>query len=940
MSQPAYRKKLIEVDLPLDDINQATSREPTSSSRHPWRMQHWWARRRLTACRAVIFGSLVDDPSSCPWEFPDKESQEKERIRLHDMMRELVKWETTDEGKQGTLDLIARAQYEVARSVARSRGETVPIDPTAVLTYLNERALPIYDPFAGGGSIPLEAHRLGLRVIATDLNPVAVLLNRAMIQLPSEFRNKAPINPSPGTISGGSGELRRTSTSGGLRQVTWRGATGLADDIRYYGRWVGERAFDEIGHLLPKATATDGSKATVIAWLWTRTVACPNPACRVSMPLTKTFEISKKRGYWIKPIADRVRKSVSFVVQNHNGGVPENGTVNNNSVTCIACNGVASLSYVRQQAMAGKLTEVMSAIVAEGNRQRLFFSPTSDHIQAAQHSFPDWRPSGNLPEKALGFRVQAYGFKEWHQLFTNRQLMVLTQFSDLIKQISQRIVSDGGDEKYAEVVSTYLAIALGKMADGNCGFVRWQNGGDSVAGLFSRQAISMIWDFAETNAFSNSTKNWNSQVNLIATALENLPTQTNVGSAYLADARTSEYANDGPIIVTDPPYYDNVGYADLSDFYYVWLRPILRDTYPDLFASILTPKGEEIVASPRFEQTRDRFEGMLGQVLRLIVSKCSQEYPSSILYAFKQKEDSSGGRASTGWETMLSALVSAGFQIIGTWPVLTEKPNRTRALGSNALEYSVVLVCRPRPDGAPAATRRDFLGALQAEMPAALDHLTTKGHIAPTDLAQAAIGPGMEIYSRYSAVNTISGEPVSVRDALAAINRAIDDYFEAQEGEIDAESRFCVDWLKQHGFAEGGYGEAELLSKARAVAIESDSMSGLLTAEVGRVKLHGMDDYGPDRPLSRGMTAWEGSMRMAWHLNREAGEGVDGASSVAREMVGLGADVESVERLARILYNHFDRKNDSANAVAFNNVVTSWQDILTRMQQAQNPRLL
>ena len=414
------------------------------------------------------------------------------------------------------------------------------------------------------------------------------------------------------------------------------------------------------------------------------------------------------------------------------------------------------------------------------------------------------------------------------------------------------------------------------------------------------------------------------QVEWVSRVVERLSTSVHPGKAHQADASTTILSDAGPVIVTDPPYYDNIAYADLSDFFYVWMRPLLRDMYPDLFAGIATPKAEEMIAEPtRFEDAYNRFEDLLRKTLRIIRERTSSEFPSSIFYAYKQQEEKRNGTTSTGWETMLSALVNAGFQVIGTWPMRTEMQSRLRSLNYNALASSVILVCRPRPAEAPNATRREFLGALQADLPAALDHLTREGHIAPTDLQQAAIGPGMEIYSRYSSVNTISGEPVTVGDALAAINQAIDNYFEAQEGEIDSESRFCVEWLKEHGLSEGTYGEAELLSQARNVAVESDLLRGLLTAEAGRVKLLRMDEYSPERPLSRGMTAWEGCMRMAWHLNREHGAGVAGAADVAREMARLGAEVESVERLARILYNHFDRKSDSANAVAFNNVVTS-----------------
>ena len=451
----------------------------------------------------------------------------------------------------------------------------------------------------------------------------------------------------------------------------------------------------------------------------------------------------------------------------------------------------------------------------------------------------------------------------------------------------------------------------------------------------------MKWDYAEANPFSTLAQNWRAGTERVAKSVGRLSSNVPAGQAHQADASTTVHANNEPVIVTDPPYYGNIHYADSSDFFYVWLRQLVRDIYPDLFAGILTPKSEEMIANQfRFQNPRVRFEDLLGETLRLIRKRCSPEFPSSIFYAYKQQEEQREGRTSTGWETMLSALVNAGFLIVGTWPMRTERTARSNALSANSLTSSVVLVCRPRSKDASIGTRRQFLDKLARDLPPALDHLTRESHIAPVDLAQAAIGPGMEIFSQFSRVETLAGERVTMRDALVQINRVVDDYHQAQEGEIDAESRFCVDWLKGHGFTEGGFGEAEVLSQARNVAIDSDSMNGLLTAEVGRVKLRHMDDFGADRPLSRGMTAWEGCMRMAWHLNREHGAGVAGAADVAREMARLGAEVESVERLARILYNHFDRKSDSPNAVAFNNVVTSWQDILTRMQQPQNPRLL
>ena len=926
-----YRRKLIEVDLPLDDINRESAREKSIRHGHPSTLHMWWSRKPLAACRAVIFASMVDDPSDCPDEFPTEEEQRTERERLHAIIRQLVKWESTDESQPGVQILLANTRYEIARSVARFRNETAPTDPDAVLEYLHQHTPPIYDPFAGGGSIPLEAQRLGLNAIASDLNPVAVLINKALIELPPKFKDLPPVNPKADPIGMMAGKGKKK------QRLPWRGASGLADDIRYYGVWMREEAFKRIGHLYPKAELSDGSDATVIAWLWTRTVPCQNPACGVQMPLLKTFQISKKKNnqHWIKPVVDRAAKRVSFVVQKHNGGVPKDGTVDRNSAVCIACNNAVPLSYVREQAKAGNMDEQMTAIVAEGHRCRLFMSPTNEHIQAAQDATSIWRPSEELTEQCLGISVQAYGFTHWHQLFTERQLAALTMFSDLLTEVRQRITSDGANVDYVDTICTYLALAIGRATDSGCSLARWQNSGDKVAGVFSLPAIPIVWNFAEVNIFSASTQNWMGQIEWVAKVIERLPVNVNRGAVHQADASTTIHAQDNPVVITDPPYYDNMGYAGLSDFFYVWLRPLLRDVYPGLFASILTPKTEEMIAGPQFENPQQRFEELLSETIKLIRERCSPEFPSSIFYAYKQQEEEREGRASTGWETMLTAIVLAGFQIVGTWPMRTERPVRSRALGSNALATSVVLVCRPRPDNALTATRRQFLDALEKELPAALDQLTRKGHIAPTDLAQAAIGPGMQIYSRYSRVETISGEPVSVRDALVEINRAIADYDERQEGDLDSESRFCLDWLKQHGYAEGPFGEAETLARAKDVIIDKLHDDRLLTAERGRVKLLPLDAFSDNEQLALGdTTAWEGCFRMAYHLNREDGRGVEGAAEVAREM---GSNAESVERLARILYNHYDRQGDSQNAVIFNNLVTEWQRI--REQMSNNEQL-
>ena len=868
---------------------------------------------------------MVDDPSSCPDEFPTEDEQRAERERLHDIIRKLVEWESTDESQPAVRVLLAKARYEIARSVARSWGETAPTNPAEVLDYLREKALPIYDPFAGGGSIPLEAQRLGLKAIASDLNPVAVLINKALIELPPKFKNQPPVNPEADRIGMMVGKGKKK------QRFPWHGTSGLADDIRYYGAWMREKAFKRIGHLYRKVKLPDGSNATVIAWLWARTVPCPNPACGVQMPLLKTLQLSKKKNneHWIKPVIDYAAKRVSFVVQDHSGGVPEDCTVGSNGAVCIACNNAVPLSYVREQARADNMGEQMTAIVAEGNRRRLYLSPTNEHIQAAVSAEPIWRPTQPIT-RTPKVSALTYGITHWHQLFTERQLTALATFGDLLADVDQLVAKHGGDEECVNALRTYLALAIGRTAHSGSSFARWQNSGDKIAGVFARQAIPMMWDFAESNPFCRSSQNWMAQIEWVAEVVERLSANVNSGKVYQADASTTIHAKDGPVIVTDPPYYDNIDYADLSDFFYVWLRPLLRDVYPNLFAGILTPKDEEITAiASRFDNPRQRFEDLLNKTLQLVRERCSPEFPSSIFYAYKQHEEERGGRASTGWETMLSAIISAGFEIVGTWPMRTERSARSNALSANSLASSVVLVCRPRPNDAPTATRRQFFDALAKELPAALDQLTQKGHIAPTDLAQAAIGPGMQIYSRYRRVETISGEPVSVREGLAAINHAIAAYDERQEGDLDSESRFCLDWLKQHGYGEEVYGEAETLARAKDVTVSKLRSDDLLIAERGRVKLLSIDAFSDSEQLTLSdTTAWEGCFRMAYHLNREDGRGIEGAADVGREM---GSNVESVERLARLLYNHYDRKGDSQNAVIFNNLVTEWQRIREKM---------
>ena len=929
----AYRKKLIEVDLPLDTINRESAREKSIRHGHPSTLHLWWARRPLAACRAVLLASLVDDPSAY---LADPAEIAAERQRLHSLIEQLVKWENSNDP-----NLLAAARYEIALSLARSKNETAPDpdQPAAILDYLNRQAQPIYDPFCGGGSIPLEAQRLGLRAIGTDLNPVAVLITKALIELPPQFAHRPPVNPAADSMGITVGKGKNA------RQIPWRGAAGLAADIRYYGRKMRDLAWEKIGHLYPPAQRPDGGAATVIAWLWARTIPCANPACAIPMPLLKTFQVSKKAGnqHWIKPVVDTAAKSVSFLVQNHPRGVPAGGNIDRHGATCLACGNTAVLEYVREQSRAGRMGEVMTCIVAAGDRKRLFLSPTEEHIELAKSAKPEWHPTSNLPERALGFAVQGYGFTKWCELFTGRQLAVLTTSSDLLPEVGKLLLNDGADKEYANAVLTYLALSIGRNANISSSLSRWLNSIHAVAGVFAMQTLSMVWDFAESNPFATPTQHGMTQVEWVAKVVESLSVDVSQGASHQSDASTNTYPENGPVIVTDPPYYDNIGYADLSDFFYIWLRPFLRGIYPSLFSSILTPKEPEMVAAPIFQNPGDRFEGLLNQTLRLIRENCSPDFPSSIFYAYKQHEEMRDGRISTGWETMLEAVVEAGFQVVGTWPMRTERSNRSRGLESNALASSVVLVCRPRPESAPPALLQQFRLDLEREVPAVLAQLTRESHIAPVDLRQAAIGPGMAVYSRYGLVRTPAGEPVTVRQALAAINEVVSAYLADQAGQMDNESRFCLDWLLAHPGGSGDYGIAAGLALPYNLSIE-DHLAGrhrLLTAEGGRVTLRGLDDYPPERPWPGGhapLTAWEGVHRMAWQLRPgESAQGIDGCIPAAQQAAGR---MEDIERLARILYDIYDRRGSSAAAVAFNSVVVSWPEITRRAALANSEQRL
>jgi putative DNA methylase len=936
-----YRKKLIEVALPLEAINEASAREKSIRHGHPSTLHLWWSRKPLATARAVIFASLVDDPDS-PDALPAfveacnklpiganvKANGDTPRMRLFDFIERLVTWEATTDD----------AILNTARELIQIATEGNPP--------------PLLDPFAGGGSIPLEAQRLGMEAYASDLNPVAVMINKAQIEIPQRFANMPPVNPRDGEQIG---------------KETWRGAAGLAADVRYYGQWMRDKAWERIGHLYPTYNGE-----TVIAWIWVRTVKSPNPAVDVYVPLTNKFELSKKKGRrtWVEPIIDAHTKRVSFVVRREQDGddpkTTQEGTVNRRGGRCIVTGVPIPFDYIRAEGKAGRLGVQLIAIVTEGKGNRNYYSPTEAHEKIATIPIPENAPDTDLPEQALGFRTQGYGMTKHRDLFTPRQLLSLTVFSDLVIEAREKAYQDAllsalpddgvplrdgghGSRAYAEAVSVYLSFAIDKLAQRGNSLSSWQNVGDFVAHVFARQAIAMVWDFADPNPFSGSTGNFGDAIEWVAEAIESIfwdfgnashsftrATQEDAASSQLRDIR---------VISTDPPYYDNIGYADLSDFFYVWLRRMLREVYPETFGTMLVPKAPELVATPfRFDGSREAanrfFERGMIQAFTQIRAGVDNRFPVSVYYAFKQQESNeesnNGGdevathqnthneRASTGWETMLSGLIESGFSIHGTWPVRSERGARTNSLGSNALASSIVLVCRPRPENAPTISRRGFVDTLRRELPTALKEMQS-GNIAPVDLAQASIGPGMAIYSRYSKVLEADGSSMRVRAALGLINQELDAYLAEQDGDIDGDTRFAVSWFEQFGFNEGEFGQADVLARAKNTSVAGVEAANIVVAGRGKVRLLHWKEYDPgswDPQQDKRPTVWEATHHLIERLNSH------GETGSAMLMTKMPHDMAAEARnLAYRLYSICERKGWADHARDYNALVISWAGI-------------
>ncbi|MGV1035261.1 MAG: DUF1156 domain-containing protein [Microbacteriaceae bacterium] len=909
-------RKLIEVALPLDAINEQSVREKEPFTRnHPRSLHIWWARRPLATARAILFAQLVDDPSENEPEYraeaerlgeSDVDAFVEHRVTearedLFKLIREMANWDNVSN----------EANFDKYRDV--------------ILRATNGKPPAILDPFAGGGTIPIEAQRLGLEAHASDLNPVAVLINKALIEIPPKFADNSPVFP---------------AANEGVEY--WPRATGLAEDVRRYGQWMRDEAEQRIGHLYPKTTLADGSEATVIAWIWARTVKCPNPACGIEMPLVRSWWLGKKKGKEAYVVPSVVNGRVEYSIGHDPKKAPTistDGTVGRNGAHCLSCDASVELSNVRAEASAGRMGSQLIAVVAEGVRSRHYIAPTSDQSNAADVSRPVALPVGDLPEKALGFRVKAYGMDGWADLFTNRQLTALTTFSDLVGEARERALRDAldagmpegdrlenggtGAAAYADAIATFLGLAVSRFADMANSLCTWNPTNSNIRALFSRQAVPMAWDFAETNVLGPISLSGTINSAASSIAFWRGPQ----GFSTQADAASRSY--DGLLISTDPPYYDNIGYSDLSDFFYVWLRRSLKDVHPTLLGTMLVPKVEELVANPYRhggkEGAKEFFEDGFHHVFERARESANLDYPSAVYYAFKQSETESAGTASTGWETILGSMIGAGWSITATWPVRSERGARMVASGTNALASSIVLALRPRPEDAPIIDRRGFIAELRSSLPDALRALQ-QGSVAPVDLAQAAIGPGMAVFSKYSKVIEPGGSPMPVREALRQINAVLDEVVSEQEGDFDSDTRWCIAWFEARGFSDGVYGDAETLANAKNSSVEGLKRAGIAQSGAGKVSLIAPADL-PEHydPLTDDrISLWEVVLHLAKALTDK---GLDEAGRILSKAEERGVDMSNASELAYLLYAIAEKKKMTQAGILFNTLGSSWADV-------------
>ena len=954
MSQK-YKKKLIEVAIPLEAINKASAREKSIRHGHPSTLHLWWARRPLAACRAVLFCQLVDDPSEYVAELianPTTKSAAQAELETRIELRKAARAAgtlTPAEDKPITLETVAidlerRRLFAIVEDLVlwdNSTNEAVLNRAKAEILRCCDGVMPpVYDPFSGGASIPVEAQRLGLPAYGSDLNPVAVMIGKAMIEIPPKFKDRPPTHP---------GHNDRGFAS-------YRNAEGLAEDVKYFGERVRELANERIGFLYPKVSVPKsfgGGEATALAWIWCRTVASPDPAYEgVHVPLASNFALCSKTGKtaWLQPIVDKGKRSIDFTIQ-RNGPVEllkvaKKGTKASRGAnfTCLLSDSAITSEYVKEQASAGKLGERLLAVVVNINGRRDYLIPKDNQIEATKLASPEWVPTQKMDPKSTDLLSgRGYGVTDWSELFLQRQLHALNEFCEIISDLKNEILKsaktifDENDKKsivdggrgataYVEAVTIYLSFSVSKALTRNCMLAIWETGMGRLAGALGRQALPMQWTFAETNPLAGAGGDISGTAKSISEVLEKL-VLGNTGKVFQRNASSDIEMDIMPLISTDPPYYDNIEYADLSDFFYVWLRRNLKEIDPDLFGTLAVPKMEQLVASAhRYgskEKAYDFFMTGMSEAIKNMAKQGNPKFPAAIYYAFKQSEVAEEGIMSAGWSSFLEAVLSAGYSIVGTWPIRTEATNALKK-GMNALATSVVLVCRPREKNAEIITRAEFLRILKRELPRSIEHLQN-ANIAPADMPQSAIGPGMGVFSRYKSVLESDDSDMSVKTALQLINRELDEFLNSVQGEFDADTRFGISWFEQHGYEPGDFGAANNIAQARGISVESVKHAGIISSSAGKVKVlkrdELLDDWAPETDVH--LTIWECCQYLIRTLETE------GEVEAAYLLKRIGPDkAESVKELAYCLYDICaNKRSDAKEATAYNGLIAVWSEL-------------
>jgi putative DNA methylase len=934
-------KKLIEVALPLDIINVASTREKSIRHGHPSSLHLWWARRPLAAARAVLFSQLVNDPG---YERElgrgvNKEKAEAERQRLFGIMQRLVQWENSNDQK-----VIDEARKEILSSWIEVC-ELNRNHPDASTLFDPKKIPAFHDPFAGGGAIPLEAQRLGLEAYASDLNPVAVMINKAMIEVPRRFADWSPVGPIPNVATQIS-----FKSSGENRNV-------IQEDVRRWGEWLRDSAMEKLNDLYPKIEVTDllikdrpdlkplkGEKLTVIAWIWARTVRSPNPAfAHVYVPLASTFTLCSKakREAYVEPIIDGDK--FKFVVRLGKTPRPlQDGTVNRKGATCLISGAPMPFKYLRSEAKNGNFKFKMMAIIAEGPKGRVYLSPDEsqqnvagsvDQVRFTETPICHWPGRTNVVE---------YGMTKFLDLFSNRQLKMLSTFSDLIVEAKSRIrqaaidagypddgveFDDGGKgaTAYADAISIYLAFLVDQLANHSSNVCGWNSANSQMRSVFARQAIPMVWDFAESNPFCDSSGSFNNLFERQIKAFHALRLDVD-GHAFQDDAAKTKVSLN-KVLSTDPPYYDNIEYADLSDFFYIWLKKTLGTSFAKVFNDPAVPKSEELVANPYRHGGKTKAEQFflagMSEAIKSLATNSHPAFPVTIYYAFKQAETKDGlGKVSTGWESFLGAVIGAGFTITGTWPMRTEKEGRVIGNDSNALASSIVLVCRKRSKDAISISRREFIRELNSALPQALSEITSGGArspIAPVDLSQAIIGPGMGVFSKYSAVLEADGSAMSIRTALNLINRFL------TQDDFDSDTQFCLQWFEMNGWERGKYGDADILARAKGTSIEGLKDAGIVHSTGGNVRLTKPSE------LSNEWKPPEDGRMSVWELlhNLVAKFATDGSVGAGEILARANQLTESIRTLSYRLYTFCESKGWSQDANSYDGLVRAWDSIET-----------